>query len=210
MKRFAILCLLVAAACSSGISAPNFSAPVESCTRVWILYGDDGRGSCFPVAHTPDGVTFATCSHLVQQQGLAAYRPSDGARLLGGTITFDNVEGDVALVHFVTDERPPLLELRTEPIALGEVLYCASYPHGGPLRITMGFYSGENAMSVQITGGSSGAPIMDAQGRVVGLASATAREDFSRVYWMSVLAPVGPVAAALLPASASPQPGTSR
>lgn len=139
-------------------------------------------GTAFAVAHSPDGGTYLlTNEHVVEdvRKGGTVRLSRDGT---GRTATLQavNPRGDVALLRV---SRPlPLLRLATAPPVAGEPIVVVGAPVGLEDTVTSGVVSkirpirGRLQRYIQfdaaINPGNSGGPVLDAGGRVVGLATA--------------------------------------
>lgn len=154
-------------------------------STVFITAGD-WMGSGFLVA--PD--TVATNAHVIQHGETAALT----ARLIGtkdelevvGVTAFD-LERDVALIRVRATTAPPVVLADSIP-RVGDAIYALGNPMGLEGTFSIGNVSGFRALGsdpenrlIQITApispGSSGGPVVDSSGAVVGIATLASRGD---------------------------------
>lgn len=150
---------------------------LESTVRVRSLGCEQfGLGSGFVL---PDGVV-VTNRHVIEQPREVTINTWDG-RSLAVDVEGVAQDTDLALLRLVDAGDLPVVVLRTEPVTRGEEVLAVGYPGGGPatvapgrvIGIVDGTVLGEPAevirVEVEITQGSSGGPLVDRQGRVVGV-----------------------------------------
>jgi S1-C subfamily serine protease len=94
---------------------------------------------------------------------------------------------DLAVLRLVGEVDLPVAEVRTSPVELGEPIIVVGYPGGGPSTVTTGAVVGIQDVDVlgattrailvdaPIRPGNSGGPLLDAQGRVIGVVFALDR-----------------------------------
>lgn len=135
-----------------------------------------GLGSGFVL---PDGVV-VTNRHVIEQPREVTINTWDG-RSLASEVAGLARDTDLALLQLDEDDDLPVAQLRTEPVTRGEEVLAVGYPGGGPATVTPGrvlgnvdgTVLGEPAevirVEVEITQGSSGGPLVDREGRVVGV-----------------------------------------
>jgi S1-C subfamily serine protease len=135
-----------------------------------------GLGSGFVL---PDGVV-VTNRHVIEQPREVTISTWDGRSLPAEVVGLAQ-DTDLALLRLDDASALPVAELRTEPVSRGEEVLAVGYPGGGPATVTPGrvlgtvdgTVLGEPAevirVEVEITQGSSGGPLVDHQGRVVGV-----------------------------------------
>lgn len=143
-----------------------------SVVRVERRGGGGGTGWCF----APGLVV--TSAHVVGGDPFVYLTLPDRSRVLG-KLVYSSTGDDVAVLS-LPDLLPPL-EVRAQPAVVGEDIGVYGYPLlQGPF-ITEGVVMGVDASnpapyilmsSVDITGGNSGSPLVDMDGRVVGLVGA--------------------------------------
>lgn len=135
-----------------------------------------GLGSGFVL---PDGVV-VTNRHVIEQPREVTINTWDGRSLPSEVVGLAQ-DTDLALLQLGDDDDLPVAELRTAPVTRGEEVLAVGYPGGGPATVTPGrvlgtvdgTVLGEPAevirVEVEITQGSSGGPLVDLDGRVVGV-----------------------------------------
>lgn len=135
-----------------------------------------GLGSGFVL---PDGVV-VTNRHVIEQPREVTISTWDG-RSLPAEVAGLAQDTDLALLRLEDPSGLPVAELRSEPVRRGEEVLAVGYPGGGPATVTPGrvlgtvdgTVLGEPAevirVAVEITQGSSGGPLVDGTGRVVGV-----------------------------------------
>ena len=135
-----------------------------------------GLGSGFVL---PGGVV-VTNRHVLDQPLQVTVNTWDG-RSLEADVVGTAVDSDLAVLRLSDATGLPVAELRTTPVEPGEVVYAVGYPGGGPATVTMGkvvglvdgTLLGEPAdvirVDAEIQQGNSGGPLLDEQGRVVGV-----------------------------------------
>lgn len=139
--------------------------------------------TAFPVGGSQGKVLFFTAAHAVvwaaeiEMIEISAHM-AGGRELLGGRFHSRAPAHDVAAVEFDLPEGEEIrpLELRKEPVEFGERLFVSGYPAGDPdnlpdsqLFLTEGLCSGLGVASAPVYGGSSGSPVLDSKGHVVGV-----------------------------------------
>ena len=134
-----------------------------------------GLGSGFALA---DGL-IVTNRHVVGQPRQVTLATWDG-RSLSADVAGIALDADLALLR-VTGADLPVARLRAEPVTVGEVVAAVGYPGGGPATITTGMVTGLRPATVagersevivtdaRVRQGNSGGPLVDAEGRVVGV-----------------------------------------
>ncbi|HEX5466520.1 MAG TPA: trypsin-like peptidase domain-containing protein [Candidatus Limnocylindrales bacterium] len=103
---------------------------------------------------------------------------------LRGTVCGADLDGDLAVIDVETGEAPALAWGQPEGLAVGSVVFGAAATSAGGLRLTVGTVSalarafrgprgrriaGSIEHTAPLARGSSGGPLLDRQGRVVGL-----------------------------------------
>lgn len=135
-----------------------------------------GLGSGFVL---PDGVV-VTNRHVIEQPREVTINTWDG-RSLPAEVAGLAQDTDLALLRLEDATGLPVAQLRTAPVTRGEEVLAVGYPGGGPATVTPGrvlgtvdgTVLGEPAevirVEVEITQGSSGGPLVDRDGLVVGV-----------------------------------------
>jgi serine protease Do len=143
------------------------------------------HGSGFVVA--PGYVV--TNAHNVRNESVVTF--SDGRQVVAQVAGAD-VDGDLAVLSVDTGEAPPV-EWSTEAPSIGDVIVALANPRGRGLRATIGTVSstgrgfrgprgrriaGNIEHTAPLARGSSGSPVVDRQGRVVGVNTNRLQEGF--------------------------------
>jgi len=135
-----------------------------------------GLGSGFVLA---DGVV-VTNRHVIEQPREVTVNTWDG-RSFAAEVTGVATDTDLALLQLEDAGDLPVAELRTAPVQRGEEVFAVGYPGGGPAQVSPGrvlgmvdgTVLGEPAevirVEVEIALGSSGGPLVDRDGLVVGV-----------------------------------------
>ena len=135
-----------------------------------------GSGSAFYISQ--DGYLL-TNKHVVGDDKFVRVKLSNGRSLVGEVVRTDKAR-DVALLH--TDPAAiEALALRADAGAVGEVVYAVGSPFGQSLSgtITRGVLSARRVFEgvpflqsdVAVNPGNSGGPLIDANGRVIGISA---------------------------------------
>ncbi len=221
----------------AGPTAPDAVALYERAAPAVVrVHSRAGNGSGFLV----DPQTVATSWHVVEDRGELFVETRDGTEI-PVTIASRDRKDDVALlalpepltVHGVAVEPLPL---RSTPIAIGARVFVLGHPLSGPRErpeqlaegllnwsLSDGLVSQVGERAVQVTAtvepGNSGGPLLDAEGRVVGVVGfgigafggATRVERLRALQEAAPAPPRGPVvdALALLGLSSGFEPGRS-
>jgi S1-C subfamily serine protease len=135
-----------------------------------------GIGSGFVL---PGGVV-VTNRHVVGEPREITINTWDGRRF-DADVTGIALDSDLAILRLDDDVDLPVAELRTTPVERGEPVVVVGYPEGGPATVTtgrvVGLVSGELLgepadvirIDAEIRPGNSGGPVLDEQGRVIGI-----------------------------------------
>jgi serine protease Do len=167
---WALLLLVVAVAPHAGASTNPVAAAAESVVEVQAR---GATGSGFMI--TKDRVV--TAAHVVGTS--PAFVVSGRDRLSTSLVAID-AQRDLAVLQVEGGSQPEPLELSQELPALGDVVYAATaQPFGAPATVSRGIASGvvdrNGHQLVQtdaaVNPGSSGGPLLDAEGAVVGVTS---------------------------------------
>ncbi|MGA8678886.1 MAG: S1C family serine protease [Acidimicrobiales bacterium] len=125
-------------------------------------------------------------------RGDATYVTFADGRALTGTQAGVDLDGDLAVVAVDTAGIAPV-EFSTTPVAVGQVVVALSNPRGRGLRATIGTVSstgrgfrgprgrripGSIEHTAPLARGSSGGPVLDREGRVVGVNTNRVQEGF--------------------------------
>jgi serine protease Do len=138
---------------------------------------DDGHGSGFLI--TNDGYLI-TNAHVVRDQGTVKVRFQQGFTL-DGVVVKVNRDFDVALVKVPGNDLPAMSLGDDKALQLGEELFAIGTPLDKELgqTVTRGIMSGRREFDgrsflqtdVSINAGNSGGPLIDENGKVVGVAT---------------------------------------
>jgi S1-C subfamily serine protease len=135
-----------------------------------------GIGSGFVL---PGGVV-VTNRHVIDQPRAVTLNTWDGVSL-EASVTGIAVDSDLAILQLSDAAELPVAELRTTPVDVGETVVAVGYPGGGPATVTTGSVVGladgelldEPAPVLRVDAvirqGNSGGPLLDEEGRVVGV-----------------------------------------
>jgi len=135
-----------------------------------------GLGSGFVL---PGGVV-VTNRHVLIQPRTVTVNSWDG-RSLAADVSGVAIDSDLAILRLESSEGLEVAELRSEPIEAGETIHAIGYPDGGPVTVSSGTVLGvvdgsllgEPADVIRIDAtirpGNSGGPLLDDEGRVVGV-----------------------------------------
>jgi S1-C subfamily serine protease len=146
----------------------------QASNSVAVIFANDGSGSGFLVA---DDGYLITNHHVVGTSKYVKLKWPDGTETLGEVIRTDP-RRDVALVKTESKSRPAL-GLRQTAVQQGETVFAIGSPLGDRFQNTMtkGIVSAVRTESGQtfiqsdvvVNHGSSGGPLLDEKGRVIGL-----------------------------------------
>lgn len=146
----------------------------EAASSVASVFTTGGMGSAFLISR--DGLLI-TNQHVTGASRYVKVKWSSGSEVLGEVLRFD-VRRDVALVKADAGSAQPL-SLRRSPVEVGEPVYAVGTPLDESLEgtITKGIVSANRIYNglayiqsdVVVTHGSSGGPLLDEKGVVVGI-----------------------------------------
>ena len=131
--------------------------------------GRSSTGSAFALA-LPGGAVVITNRHVVDQAQSIAVRPLSGGAATPVVSHRLARDADVAVLELPTDAMPPSLRTGASA-AVGDEVRVVGFPGGqpafsaGPVSAVGG---GRMLLDLRIAGGSSGSPVLDGEGRVVG------------------------------------------
>lgn len=147
---------------------------------VFTISTDEGLGSGWVVTSSASGSDLVTNFHVVAEaiaHGATTVNVIQGDRTLAGTIERVDRTDDLALVH--VDARLAPLSLAPDRPRLGAAVMVVGSPLGLGGTISVGLVSGFRSIagsdyvqfSAPISPGNSGGPVVDVEGRVIGIAS---------------------------------------
>jgi S1-C subfamily serine protease len=158
----------------AGAKAAPVRPIADSVAEVVVIFAGNGQGSGFLVSD--DGLLL-TDRHVVGDAKFVKVRWSDGIDGLGEVIRDDKLR-DVALVKTDPRGRKPL-RLRLDPPQVGETVFAVGAPLGEKFQstVTRGIVSASRTFQgmsyiqsdVSVNPGSSGGPLLNEKGEVVGL-----------------------------------------
>jgi S1-C subfamily serine protease len=131
--------------------------------------GRSSTGSAFALA-LPGGAVVVTNRHVVEQAQSIAVRPLSGGVATPVTSHRLARDADVAVLDLPAEAMPPSLRTGVSA-AVGDEVRVVGFPGGqpafsaGPVSEVGG---GRMLLDLRIAGGSSGSPVLDDDGRVVG------------------------------------------
>ena len=142
---------------------PSYQIPFTSIKK--LINSEKTYGTAFVVRHTWNGFLVLTCEHVARDAVTLRW-----GELSGGTVVWSDKVSDTSLVLFKTDERPAVVRLtQAAPRALSHGL-TAGYPlPGDRLHISPVLFQGDAHIHVLAGPGSSGSPVFDEHGLVVGM-----------------------------------------
>ncbi len=135
-----------------------------------------GLGSGFVLP----GDLVVTNRHVVEQPQQVSVNTWDG-RSLPAEVSGIAIDSDLAVLQLADVVDLPVAEVREEPVEPGEPVIVVGYPGGGPATVSTGevvaLVEGELLdepadvirVDAEIRQGNSGGPLLDEQGRVVGV-----------------------------------------
>jgi S1-C subfamily serine protease len=158
----------------SGSLAAGVRPVADAVGAVVLIAAGQAEGSGFLVSQ--DGLLL-TDRHVVGDAKYVKVRWSDGLEALGEVVRADKVR-DVALVKTDARGRKPLA-LRHDPLQPGDTVFAIGAPMGDRFQstVTRGVLSAYRTFDglsyiqsdVNVTHGSSGGPLLDEKGEVVGI-----------------------------------------
>jgi S1-C subfamily serine protease len=125
-------------------------------------------------------------SYTAFDGGLTRYIDENEAAIVPAHLVRADAALDLALVRVEADtSRLPHLPIRKDPVALGERVIAVGHPGESVWSLTLGIVSSMHHGAIQhdaaLTEGNSGGPLVDAEGRVVGINTAKLVNGIDRV-----------------------------
>jgi serine protease Do len=130
---------------------------------------------------TDDGV-LVTNNHVIAGAADLLAQTSTGAIYIFRSVIFRSVNLDLALLKFAATGVPHLRLGGTVPVAEGQRIVVIARPEGLQVTVSDGIISAfrDNRSSMEITAaispGSSGAPVLDESGQVIGIANSICKD----------------------------------
>lgn len=143
---------------------------------------------------------FLTAWHVVKPMSPMTATCWDGRALIGGRVIHAWKANDIALLAFPAPDHFQTLPLpiATERPRAGDRVIVPSYPAPtGEFFITEGRVSGPGNMSADVWPGSSGAPVLNDRGEVVGVVRAVVVWQNRPITWQARFQPLAPIAVRL-------------
>jgi hypothetical protein len=170
------------------LTAGALAEPVDAWLDAVVVVRTGG-GLCSGVRVDPQG-TVVTAYHCVATGRKTTIQDRSGQQGAGHVVGLDPAN-DLAVLE--TDVLGPWLELRGEPAEIGETVWGLGHPHGDSAQASKAFHgtlmwsasrgvvSAVGPRLVQtdaaLNPGNSGGPVVDDQGRIVGITSRKLRAD---------------------------------
>ena len=150
------------------------STPEEGSRFVVRVEGRHGAASGFFVE--PDKI--ATNIHVVAHPGPVFIKSPDQKKIwtVEGVTAFD-VKNDLALLKITGEDGTSSLLGDSDAVRIGDTVIATGYP-GGKHKVTKGVVHRVRSqdkwlqMEIALSGGSSGSPVQDSEGQIIGIVSA--------------------------------------
>lgn len=168
----------------------DYSAIVERVkSSIALVVTFDSKGK---ISGTGSGFVFskkgilATCNHVIDQNATIKIRFSDNEVLLDAKVVIRDEEHDLALLKFTDDTREPIPEGDISEVKEGMPVIFSGYPlrlfnlttHQGILSAIIKDATGVTTYLIDgtVNSGNSGCPLMNKDGKVIGVVNAKQRE----------------------------------
>lgn len=131
--------------------------------------GPKGHGSGIA---WPGATAVVTCNHVMQaDHAIVVFA---GGQERKGRVLLRRPESDLAVLALDATSEAPAIALRETPLRVGEVLFAMGHPWGEPRALTSGVLlsepgDGPVTVDLRVAPGNSGGPLVDAEGRLVGI-----------------------------------------
>jgi len=157
-------------------SQPDFGAIAKKAApSVVVVQTGNVLGSGFAILSSAGTPEILTALHVVApalEAGIRTVTVRQGNRRFDGRVTRVNVAEDLAVID--VDVNLPTLPVNQELPKVGDPIVVLGAPEGLAQTVSTGIVSAVRDFGIQITApispGSSGGPVLDRQGRVIGLA----------------------------------------
>jgi putative serine protease PepD len=144
-------------------------------SSVYTVITESAQGTGFVVGSDRRTSLLLTNFHVIESEwesgGRSVVLRRDATRLQGRVVKV-NRQRDLALIS--TGHRLPSVAFATDRPSIGEFVLVFGSPHGFDATVTFGIISGQNdadhvQFSAPVSPGSSGGPLVDGEGNVVGI-----------------------------------------
>ena len=195
MKTALLAILLFSTILATNVAPPAQPFPFQ---QAWKISIGRAHGSMVPVQKRKDGTVFLTAKHVAVliKKVATAYHPNYGTVTRGIRVLKMHPTLDLATVFvpIIDDRIIPPAAVSISP-KLGDPCMVVGYPGPGKRRITGGYICGPNTFSAQVIGGSSGGPVFNKAGQLIGIVRAVdmKRLGFGNriaIQWMGHMVPV--------------------
>ena len=120
--------------------------------------------------------TIATCFHVVDSADKITVKTADGTKYKVNGYKYINPAGDIALLTLKTTNKFTPIELGKGTNSVGDTIYALSNPRGIEFVFSDGIISriekgGNIQFTAPVSPGSSGAPLLDKTGKLIGIIS---------------------------------------
>ena len=175
-NRISLLSLFALAVLFSCARAPQQFVEVPEERSDFTVIRVEGRyGAASGFFVEPDKI--ATNIHVVAHPGPVFIKSPDKQKIwtVEGVTAFD-VKNDLAILKIVGEGTPSLLG-NSDAVGVGDTVVATGYP-GGKYKVTKGIVHRIRnndkwfQMQIALSGGSSGSPVRDGEGQIIGIVSA--------------------------------------
>jgi S1-C subfamily serine protease len=141
---------------------------------VYTVVADEGTGSAWVALSSSGRSLLVTNAHVVE--GSTSVEVRQGELTFTGRVTERHSEPDLAVIEVM--QPLPALTRAPKPAGVGEAVLAVGSPLGLGVSVSAGIVSavreGRVQFSAPVSPGSSGGPVVDSRGRVVGVTVAKA------------------------------------
>ena len=157
------------------VEVPVVSSIPEEGSRFTVVRIEGKHGAASGFFVEPDKI--ATNIHVVAQPGPVFIKSANKKKIwtVEGVTAFD-VKNDLAILK-IAGEGPPLPLGDSDAVAVGDTVIAAGYP-SGKYKVTKGVVHRVRnndkwlQMEIPLSGGSSGSPVRNSKGQIIGIVSA--------------------------------------